>query len=320
MSGIPYNPALDGLRAIAVLMVIEYHGPWHTLGWTGYLGVDVFFVLSGFLITSILLREQAAGGIRLGQFYLRRARRLYPALCVLVVALLAVGLIEWRGATKALLYVGDYMQPSGALAHTWSLAVEEHYYLLWPLAIPALVRMKRPHAIALLAVAYVAASAWAAYNPWEWRANFRFDTRMSGLIAGSLLAFLPRTTLVPAVAMVVAYAALLAGYYPALRAFTEAVTACVIVLSYQMELPFLARPAFVYVGRISYGMYLFHWPVTHFMEPYAEGLPLLLLIIGATIACAALSFHTVEAWFRYPKRQAHTSMLEPAAKLDAHVS
>ena len=79
-----YNPALDGIRASAVLMVLEYHGDWHTLGWRGYLGVDVFFVLSGFLITSILLGQIASGGIRLGEFYLRRARRLYPALCVLV--------------------------------------------------------------------------------------------------------------------------------------------------------------------------------------------------------------------------------------------
>jgi peptidoglycan/LPS O-acetylase OafA/YrhL len=295
--GIRYNPALDRLRAIAVLAVIEYHANWHWLGLDGVLGVDVFFVLSGFLITSILLREQATGGIRLGAFYLRRARRLYPALIVLVVATLLAGWASPVAGLHALIYVTDYVRPSDILGHTWSLSVEEHYYLLWPLLLPFVARMPRQRAVWLLCALYVGASLWTALQPFEWRAGVRFDTRMTGLLLGALLAFLPRDTKLPFVALAAACVLQFAGYSNH-RPFAEAATACVIVLSYRTTVPFLSRAPLVYLGRISYGMYLYHWPITWALRDVSEGLPQLLLIVAATVACAAVSFHTIERWVR----------------------
>lgn len=295
---LPYNPALDGLRAIAVLAVVEYHSEWHIgYGWKGVLGVDVFFVLSGFLITSILLQEEARGGIRLLDFYVRRARRLYPALAVLVAAMMAVGWVHWTGALNALLYLGDYFAPAGALSHTWSLAVEEHYYLLWPLLLPMLARMKRSHAIWLLGAVYAASWAWAELNTWGWRESFRFDTRMSGLVLGSLLAFLPRDSKLPFALLAGVSVALMLGYTHQ-RPFVEAVTACVILLSYQTTIPFLTRSPFVYIGKISYGIYLYHWPVTFALKKPLDGMEHLIATAAISIGLAALSFHTVEAWFR----------------------
>src|SRR5437763_4034899 len=160
-----YMPGLDGLRALAVLAVIAYH---LNLGWApgGLLGVGVFFTLSGYLITDLLLTQVAGGGIRLGNFWLRRARRLLPGLFVMLIVVsvwVAVGhpslLADLRGQVgAAILYVSNWWQivqhvpyfarfgqPS-PLNHLWSLAVEEQFYLLWPWMLMAgvyLVRERR---------------------------------------------------------------------------------------------------------------------------------------------------------------------------------
>jgi len=290
-----YNPALDGLRALAVTMVVAYHaGAWWAP--TGYLGVDVFFVLSGYLISTILLHEQAAGGIRLGAFYLRRARRLYPALCLLLAGVVLAGMTLWQTIWPTLLYLGDYLGTPGALAHTWSLAVEEHYYLLWPLLLPFVARMERRKAIAALAAAYVAASLWSAYNGIPYRDTYRFDTRMSGLIFGSLLAFAPALP-IPLLALA-ASVMLLAFGVPTDRMFTEAATAATIILSTRTVLPWLTRSAFTYVGRISYGLYLYHWPIAFLIAERWDGTIRTVVTMLAAGSLAAVSYHTVERYFR----------------------
>lgn len=142
--------ALDGVRAIACLAVIAHHVGIIPGGW---LGVDVFFVLSGYLITSVLLAEvEDRGSIHLGRFYLRRAGRLYPALLVTVVGCWLAGALVERIAlapidvTATLVYVTD-LRPLGTwaapIAHTWSLAVEEQFYMLWPIVIMALRDRRR---------------------------------------------------------------------------------------------------------------------------------------------------------------------------------
>src|SRR5579871_5080274 len=153
-----YQPALDGIRALSILAVLLYHG---SVTWAGggFLGVEVFFVLSGFLITSLLLREwQETGAVRLGRFWSRRARRLLPALFVLVAVVAvyyratgsdATPLGLQSNAVATLLYFGNWHQiatgssyfaasgPLSPLQHTWSLAIEEQFYLLWPLLLVA---------------------------------------------------------------------------------------------------------------------------------------------------------------------------------------
>src|SRR5262245_43689955 len=144
-------PELDGIRGIAVLMVVGFH----LAGiYSGFLGVDIFFVLSGFLITSILLREyHELGTIRLRAFYFRRALRLLPALAVFLAAYGGICLMRGRPADNTLsaiasvqFYYVNWLEAFGSsvdldmLTHTWSLSVEEHFYFVWPLALIVLLR------------------------------------------------------------------------------------------------------------------------------------------------------------------------------------
>ncbi|MEY2460367.1 MAG: hypothetical protein QOG30_2197, partial [Acidimicrobiaceae bacterium] len=212
-----YQPALDGVRGLAVAFVLAFHlgVPWAT---GGYLGVSVFFTLSGFLITSLLLGEhEQSGRIDIGAFYLRRARRLLPAslLCIGgVTVLLATGVLQRTGARSevfsatfeaanwhALLagrsYADLFLAPS-ALAHFWSLAIEEQFYVLWPVSfagIAALAARRRgrtslSRTLVLLFVAFAVASPLTAY--W-WSADAAYYAswaRFGEILAGAALASL----------------------------------------------------------------------------------------------------------------------------------
>ena len=213
-AALPYVGALDGVRALAVAGVLLYHAgvPWLP---GGFLGVDLFFVLSGFLITSLLLAErEATGRIDLARFWLRRARRLLPAafvvigVCLLVVAFLPPGeaartradalaslgyVNNWHQVLADRSYFEAFGRPS-LLEHLWSLAVEEQFYLLWPLFLGfALTHLGRRRT-ALLTLAAATASALAMgllFEPGSdpSRVYFGTDTHASGLLAGALLAF-----------------------------------------------------------------------------------------------------------------------------------
>ena len=185
------NPALDGLRAVAILMVLGYHA---NKGWVpaGSWGVILFFVLSGYLITRLLCIEQdRTGRIDVRAFYLRRAFRLLPALVVLCLVLLAIG-VDWSRVFPALGYYSNYARISGVdvgpLTHTWSLAVEEHFYLLWPWAIAVVPARHRVRVIGLLAVAAI---AWRSIAigvlsaGWVYNAT---DTNAAALLAGCYVA------------------------------------------------------------------------------------------------------------------------------------
>src|SRR5690606_11647941 len=191
-----YRPELDGLRGVAALVVVLFHCRVPGFG-GGFLGVDVFFVLSGFLITSILLAEHAGtGGIALGRFYWRRALRLYPALLLTLAGYLSVAPLLWPGhphGTEALLaglYLAVYSIPLSDypdyLKHTWSLAVEEQFYLLYPLALILCLRRMSPAELAKwLVIAVAVAVAWRLLNRLAVLPTYhRFDTRLGGLLAG----------------------------------------------------------------------------------------------------------------------------------------
>ena len=211
-------PALDGMRAIAVLAVILYH-----VGVLagGYLGVDVFFVLSGFLITSWLIGEwDARGGrVSLRDFYARRVLRLFPALgCVIVAALVFAGslavtggpgersyaLVTVHAVPWVLAFAGNWVRAFGspplthslgALGHTWSLAVEEQFYLLWPLLFVLLMRRRISRdrlalAVGLLAIAEMIYRDWlAGLAASQDRIYYATDTHSDGLLIGCALAF-----------------------------------------------------------------------------------------------------------------------------------
>jgi peptidoglycan/LPS O-acetylase OafA/YrhL len=211
-SRLPYLPGIDALRAIAVLAVFLYHAG---VGWMpgGFLGVDVFFVISGYLITSLLLSEQRRSGrVRLGRFWLRRARRLLPAVGVLIAVTMIVAAIvepdrltELRGdAISSLTYVAnwrfifehqsyfDQFQRPSLFRHLWSLSVEEQFYLFWPLAFAAGISLLGRKRLALGVLVGAAASlalTWVLFDPnHASRVYYGTDTHAAGLLVGVALA------------------------------------------------------------------------------------------------------------------------------------
>ncbi|RQX06450.1 acyltransferase family protein, partial [Micromonospora globispora] len=216
---IAYQPALDGVRALAVAAVLAFHGGVAALP-GGFLGVDAFFVLSGFLITSLLLAEHRdAGRIDLVAFWGRRVRRLLPALLLVLVVVLLVsrqlmpgtelGALRWD-ALAALGYVanwrmanrgGDYFAATGSpspLQHTWSLGIEEQFYLVWPLLLIVLLAWaarRRRLGVALLVIlvgavgSALAAALLFAPDAVD-RVYYGTDTRAVALLVGAALAVL----------------------------------------------------------------------------------------------------------------------------------
>ena len=193
--------SLDGIRAFAVLAVMADHTG---LGFAraGYLGVDVFFVLSGYLITTILLDEQdRTGSISLRRFYGRRALRLYPALVLtcLLALILTPGRVPGASILVALTYLQDIAISTGGwhtgfgLWHTWSLAIEEQFYLLWPLAVILGARLGRRFLIwvAALGAGYGVVALWVWFTPTSSPTSpvyFRPDARAGAILLGCLLA------------------------------------------------------------------------------------------------------------------------------------
>ncbi len=346
--------ALDGLRGVAVLAVLLFHGG---VSWApgGFLGVEAFFVLSGFLITSLLVAEwERSGTISLTAFWGRRARRLLPALLCVVVACAVYervagpsGAVPDFGADalSTLLYVANWHQiwtGSGYFAqvglvsplqHTWSLAIEEQFYLLWPLVVLALLRCKRPLEW-LLGVSFVGAAASAlemavvvhgagGVN----RAYYGTDTRAQGLLAGAALAVAlamarrHRTEsgagtarparLVP-VAGVLGAAGLVAavtgaegtsswlydgGFLAVDLAVVAVIMAAVSPADPSPVRSVLAVRPLRALGTISYGVYLWHVPLFLWLTAASTGIAgsaLLLVRIAATLAAATASFFLVE--------------------------
>jgi peptidoglycan/LPS O-acetylase OafA/YrhL len=364
--GQPYArrlPYLDGIRAFAVLAVVLYHAGISWVG-GGLLGVDVFFVLSGFLITSLLCTEFAASAtVRLRAFYARRARRLLPALFVLLLGVSAyayffsstVDVSSVRGdAFSTLFYYanwhfvfsdqGYFVQSASPspLLQTWSLAVEEQYYLVWPLV--ALFVLRRWDRSRLAVVAGVGALASAGLMAVLFHAGvstdrlyYGTDTRAQALLVGSFLgvvssgrAWRPfdrrwartRRGRATGALLAVAGCAGLAWAWHALQGqdpflydggfllvAVSAATVIATVMSWPRSLLALVlstRPL-VLLGRISYGVYLYHWPLFLVIDEAHTGLrgfPLLVVRLAVTFAAAYLSWRFVEepirrgAWLR----------------------
>jgi peptidoglycan/LPS O-acetylase OafA/YrhL len=341
-----YQPALDGVRALAVSAVLLFHGGVAALP-GGFLGVDAFFVLSGFLITSLLLAEHARDGrIRLAAFWARRARRLLPALllvlvCVVVAgryllppvevqllrgdALVALGYVaNWRMIYRGTDYFTQTAAPS-PLQHTWSLGIEEQFYLLWPLIVVALLALAKRRwallAVALLGTAASAVTTMLWYRPQDVnRAYFGTDSRAQALLIGCALAVVlagraaePERRRHPVLgALALAGAAGTAWlwthadgtaswlYHGGLTAGALCVAA---VLAHAVTSPrsptarLLGLAPLVWLGRISYGVYLWHWPLFQFAGSARTGLsgPMLLAArIALTLVLATLSYHLLE--------------------------
>jgi len=348
--------ALDGLRAVAVAAVSLFHlFAAYTPSWNplrpsgGYLGVDMFFVLSGFLITSILLTEvRRWGRVSVRAFYIRRALRLFPALAVLLVVAGIVAAIftdqYWSRPTllglpwvvlylanwNAVLYGGRL--PLGAIGHTWSLAVEEQFYVLWPLILTLVVaRFKNRSRVALVLVVVAVAEMAYRYLALEHlgfgfqRVYFGTDTSSDGLLLGCALAFyldgrswrpfsprVARAVDAAAVGAVVALV-LLVMRMPVFSdggiwfGVSAAVICTTVIVLNLVTRPFpalaslLGSPPLVWVGKRSYGIYLWVTAAIYLVQPLGtHGLgiyPYNALVLLAGVAMAALSYRFVELPF-----------------------
>lgn len=355
-----YTPGLDGLRAIAILGVVAYHVGF---SWTpgGFYGVDTFFVLSGYLITSLLVSEwDGTGAIRLGNFWVRRARRLLPALFVLIAGLAILHLtvprlLPWPDAIgdtlSTLGYVANWHFIAGStnyfavsnqspLVHTWSLAIEEQFYLIWPLVVLFVLGPARHgrHApsrnqrlVFLLAVSAAGAVASAI---WMWhltpggssvlRAYYGTDTRAQALLIGATVAIVMQLSKLrgnPATSRLQARTAAWFGLFgvvglgaiwygvPETSALafhggfalvslaTAAVLVSVVLAPTAAVGRVFALGPFRYLGSISYGAYLWYWPVllviTH-RWPWLNSWALFACESTVTFGIAAVSARLVE--------------------------
>ena len=291
----------------------------------GYVGVDIFFVLSGYLITTILLREREQGRWSLKRFYLRRARRLYPALVLMLVlgipfaATLDYSLPHYLGgAALAGTYLSDFVngfseQFLGGLSHTWSLAVEEQFYLLWPLVLLALLRFNRRLTWAGLAIA--TAGMLVSLTVIPWRALYLPLPRGGVLLLGCMLALglkgrtVPRPTLVSGVSAVALAAVVIRAPFPALpgaglaTALTGIAATGLIagIVHGGLVARALSFKPLVWVGRRSYGIYLFHFPVLYLLEAHPGYVPNPVGLFAEgfliTLVLAAFSYRLVELPF-----------------------
>ena len=371
-SGVTHQPALDGLRGLAVIGVLLFHGERLT---GGYLGVDAFFVLSGFLITSLLLAEHSGtAAISLRRFWARRARRLFPAL---LLALVGVAVYSWLVLDPAsrpdvrvdslatLLYVANWREVvSGAdyfaifrdpspLEHTWSLAIEEQFYVVWPLVFVALTRKRDANSAArrvLAATGGGAVVSWvlaqllysdqdaklggghlgrtldALATPSANRVYFGTDTRIGAILIGAALAAWfalhpPRAEgsrgrpilevggWLAIAGLAVAWVRLpgdsVVLYRGGLIACGLAVTLVIAAAIHPRRGPLhriLSWAPLRTAGLVSYGLYLFHWPVYVWLSEERtdlRGWTLLAVRIAVTTALAVISYRVIEQPIRH---------------------
>ncbi|MCZ7534795.1 MAG: acyltransferase [Acidimicrobiia bacterium] len=336
--------SLDGLRAFAVVIVILFHLDVPGFGF-GYLGVDIFFVLSGFLITSLLIGENdRSGRISLANFWSRRIRRLMPALAVLLVVTSFVTAGTATRSEKETLrsdllsttfYVAnwhfieesDYFNDEGTespLEHTWSLAIEEQFYFFWPVTVVGLMLLgrRRPRAPLVATVGLAAVSALLLAAHWGpeavERAYMGTDSRVFEPLIGAAAALLLRHAFFRSFVLArgaaiekvavggiglasLAVATSPQSYYRYGALLVSVATAALVTVLWSRSggaLTRLLEPRpVVWIGALSYGIYLWHWPLIVWLdvrEASGAALPLRAIAVGLTIVISAVSYYLVE--------------------------
>lgn len=348
-------PSLNGIRAVAVLMVVSAHAG---LEWLvpGSLGVTVFFVLSGFLITTLMRVEQArTGGIGFRAFYLRRVLRLSPPLLIVIAAAAVIATLlgasenfSRDGLLAVLFYYGNYHMIGhdfhgvpGGIGVVWSLAVEEHFYLVYPPLAALLLRRLRPlQAAAILVAGCVVVLAWRIHlvgaGVSEAYIAMATDTRIDAILAGCALAFAanpwlqpprasPRRDLLLALVCITMLAASLAWREPAFRLtarYTVQSLATVGLLwlavarSTHPAFRWLSAPIAVYLGTVSYTVYLSHQVFGMALMHYLPRLPWY-AVLPVTLLLAVLAAEAMRRWVEPPfvrlRQKLHRDTPLPAA-------
>ena len=351
-----YRKEIDGLRALAVLPVVLFHAGFDWVG-GGYIGVDVFFVISGYLITSIIFSEMAAGHFTIIGFYERRVRRILPALflvtiaciplawtwmlsnqledfakSVLAVALFASNILFWRQS--------DYFAAASdemPLLHTWTLAVEEQFYVVFPIFILLTWRLGTRRLIWLIAFIALFSLGLAEYGSWNYpsASYYLAPTRAWELMLGALAAFAwmnarlrilgrgPLAELISSAGLaLIVFSVFAYGPYtriPGLYALAPTIGAVLVILfatQHTIAGRLLSWPPFVGGGLISYSIYLWHLPLFAFARirtTEAPGNGLMVMLILATLALGYATWRWIEMPFRDRKNFSRNKVFSAAA-------
>ncbi|SEK01638.1 Peptidoglycan/LPS O-acetylase OafA/YrhL, contains acyltransferase and SGNH-hydrolase domains [Paraburkholderia diazotrophica] len=326
-----YRPDIDGLRAVAVLAVVVFHA-FPSLLRGGFVGVDIFFVISGFLITNILLSELEAEAFSISRFYVRRIRRIFPALIAVLIAVYALGWYslfkdEYKQLGKHILAAScfvanlafwneagyfDTAAQTKPLLHLWSLGVEEQFYIIWPLML-AMAYRRRLSLLGLIVaggiISFGVNIALVSHHPAA--AFFSPFSRFWELIAGALLAWSNQTQLAVntyrenwrSVAGLALCAAAMLGLnsgtdFPGWWALLPVVGAALLISGRNTMFNdrVLGFPPLVWIGKISFPLYLWHWPLLSFAtiltggppEPHVRAAAVALSVALAWLSCVAI--------------------------------
>ncbi|MGZ8257361.1 MAG: acyltransferase family protein, partial [Gallionella sp.] len=331
-----FYPEIQGLRAVAIIAVILFHFGWQTLA-GGYIGVDIFFVISGFLITQMISVELARGTFNIRRFYKNRVMRLLPNLFLMIIASVVISYFvlkpyDFFQYAKSLQFSAVYLtnmvfarqqgyfdmsREAKPLLHTWSLSIEEQFYLIFPLLLIALFKFKQ-HRMVILSVIAVA-SFWARYqyqqNNLPTEGFFSFAGRVWEFVIGALIVFLPapikaRLANQSGIALA-SFAVIIASlifldesiqYASSLLIIPCFATALIILSSgTHFTEKLLSTRALVFIGGLSYSLYLWHWPLlvwlhnSDFAGSHALQISVLFLL---TLAISYLAWRYVEEPFR----------------------
>ncbi|HEX3809434.1 MAG TPA: acyltransferase family protein [Rhizomicrobium sp.] len=337
-AGHRYRSDIDGLRAVAVVPVVLYHyGVTAVSG--GFVGVDIFFVISGFLITSLIYTEIAEGRFSIVRFYERRIRRIFPALFAVLIATSAVAAVvlfpeDFRYYSESLFATvffasnfefwreSDYFATAAALKpllHTWSLAVEEQFYLIFPLLLHFIRRVAPTRQMLLIALIFALSFV---YSAWSVKAApvsafYLAPARIWELLLGSLLAIgripVPQSVWARNAVSVAGIAAIgwaiftftPATPFPGPNALFPCVGAALVIYAGSsgpnVVSGILGSRPFVFIGLISYSLYLWHWPLIAFARYYGltePAVPEVILLLGLAAALSVLSWRYIETPFR----------------------
>jgi peptidoglycan/LPS O-acetylase OafA/YrhL len=334
-----YRREIDGLRAVALIPVMLFHAGYKGFG-GGFVGVDVFFVISGYLITSLIMAEREAGTFSVAKFYERRARRILPPLFTVMAACLPFAwlwmvpdqLEDWSNSLVWIslfvsnIYFGTetgYFAANAEekpLLHTWSLAVEEQYYLVWPLLLISF-RLRKPWQLAILGVAGLASLTYADWQAGAGHEQSFYETtgRLWELLIGAFVAFYQRSRLgsdfpirMQQIGSALGLALIMYAIgafdkgtpFPSRYALSPTIGAASIILFATPQTAvgrLLAHKVFVGIGLISYSTYLWHQPLLAFARLRTAGEPsegLLALLIAGAIGLGYVSWRIVERPFR----------------------
>lgn len=339
-----YYPQLDGLRGVAILLVMLFHAkiPFFT---GGYIGVDIFFVLSGFLISSSLIKEfKMKNNINLKYFYIKRIRRLFPALFLFLVVYIIISYITLNSeeANKnfidsiiALFYITNWVQAfeirsMGLIKHTWSLSIEEQFYLIWPITIYILLKNTRINYI-LGVIFLLSLLSWGhrallvIFEDFSLMRSYSgLDTRFDALMVGCMLSilfnyfyenlkriynfFIQLMTIISILylAYIVGRMSWLSVQMFTLHFYTTAICSAFIIYSILINdksiICFIFKNnILVKIGKISYGLYLWHYPIFYILR--SENSPLFVFLFGGSLSLvlALLSYNFIEKKFHYRK-------------------